>query len=463
MPIKFYNTLTRSKEEFKPIQPGLVKLYTCGPTVYNTAHIGNFRTFMFEDLLKRYLVFKGFQVTHVMNLTDVDDKTIKKATESGIPIKELTEGYIDIFMDDLKTLRIIPADHFPRATEHIPEMIALIEDLLERKHAYQASDGSIFFAIDSYPEYGRLAHLNLSEQRSTIRVEDDEYSKDNPQDFTLWKAWKTSEGDVAWDSPWGKGRPGWHIECSAMSMKYLGEHFDIHCGGVDNLFPHHENEIAQSVCGTGHEFVNYWLHSEHLLLGEEKMSKSLGNFYSIGELLEKGYTPQSLRYVLLTTHYRSKLKFTLEKQHEAQSAINRIQDLYDRLNKLEAGPVGTAVEPLKELLEFETVLDNDLDMAGALGVFFSWIRKTNSNFDQVAKSDFEIAQGLNFIEQVNSILDVLVSKIDVPDEISALVQQRAGARRQKNWVEADELRDKIQSLGWTIEDTADGTKLTPIN
>ncbi len=463
MSIRFYNTLSRRKEEFKPLEPGHVKIYTCGPTVYNTAHIGNFRTFMFEDLLKRYFLFKGFRVTHVMNLTDVDDKIIRLVVETGRPIRELTDGFIKIFMDDLKTLKIIPADHYPRATEHIPEMLDLIGNLVEKKHAYQSADGSVFFAIDSYPGYGRLANLNLEEQRSTSRVEADEYTKDNLQDFTLWKAWKPGEGTVTWDSPWGKGRPGWHIECSAMSMKYLGAHFDIHCGGVDNLFPHHENEIAQSVCGTGQEFVNYWLHSEHLLLGEEKMSKSLGNFYRVNELLDLGFTPETLRYVLLTTHYRSKLKFTLDKRHEAAGAIQRIQDLYDRLKELAheettaPGSAGT----LPELERFTRLLDDDLDMAGALGVFFSWIRKTNTSIDHQETTVEQIMAGIAFIEQVNSLLDVLIFDREIPPAIQELARRRIQARMEKNWELADELRDQISQAGWAIEDTPEGPKLAP--
>ena len=465
MSIQFYNTKTRRKESFIPLKRGQVGIYTCGPTVYSTAHVGNFRTFIFEDLLKRYLLFKGYKVTHVMNLTDVDDKTIREASASGTSLHDFTDEYIRLFNADIQTLKILPADHYPRATEHIAEMIALIQTLLDRGFAYQAEDNSIYFAINSYADYGKLARLNLAQQQFTKRIETDEYSKDNPQDFSLWKAWKPEDGAVAWDSPWGRGRPGWHIECSAMSMKYLGDHFDIHCGGVDNLFPHHENEIAQSVCATGGEFVNYWLHSEHLLLESEKMSKSIGNFYRIGELLKAGFTPESLRYVLLSSHYRSKLKFSIAKRHEARKAVRRIQDINDRLKEFAGGKTSAAggLDRLPERSEFEEMLDNDLDISAALGVFFEWIRRTNTSLDRGELTlDYAFA-GLNFIHGVNSILDVLSVDLTIPDEIHQLVQQRDSARKNRDWRKSDQLRDKLRSLGWVVADSPDGTKVKPIS
>ncbi len=302
MPIKFYNTLTKRKNEFQPITNGEVKLYTCGPTVYDTAHIGNFRTFLFEDLLKRYLFLKGFKVTHVMNLTDVDDKTILRSNSDNISIHDLTEKYIELFFKDIQILKIIPADYYPKATEHVTEMINMIKKLIDNEFAYQSDDKSIYFKIEKFEKYGKLANLNLAEQKKTQRIAADDYSKDNPQDFVLWKAWKKEDRKVFWASPFGKGRPGWHIECSAMSTKYLGDNFDIHCGGVDNIFPHHENEIAQSECANNKQFVNYWLHSEHLLIDGGKMSKSAGNFYKINDLIDMGFTPEALRYLLLSGH-----------------------------------------------------------------------------------------------------------------------------------------------------------------
>ena len=311
--LRFYNSLTRKKEKFIPIIEEKVSLYTCGPTVYDTAHIGNFRTFLFEDFLKRVLVARGFEVYHVMNITDVDDKTIKKSMTDGKPLSEITDYYTDLFKKDLSSLKIIQADVYPAATKHVDAMVKIIQKLIDKNHAYVTKDGSVFFSIKSYKNYGALTRINMDATRHSDRVSSDEYSLDNPQDFALWKAHKDEDGDVSWGSPWGKGRPGWHMECSAMSMAYLGDHFDIHCGGVDNKFPHHENEIAQSVCAVDTPFVNYWLHSEFLLVDGGKMSKSLGNLYCISDLIEKGFTAEEIRYILLNGHYRTKINFTLEK------------------------------------------------------------------------------------------------------------------------------------------------------
>ena len=287
MNLRLFNSLSKKKERFKPLNSGVVGMYTCGPTVYDYAHLGNFRTFMFEDLLKRWLLHLGFSVNHIMNITDIDDKTIKKAQDHGVKLETITDYYTSQFMSDLEWLKIIPADSFPRATKHIDEIIGLIQVLLEKNHAYVEEDGSVYFKISSYRDYGRLTGLNMKNQKDKNKVSSDEYEKNFASDFALWKGWKDEDGDTMWDAPWGKGRPGWHIECSAMSTGALGDHFDIHCGGVDNLFPHHENEIAQSVCATGKSFVNYWLHSEHLLFDSEKMSKTSGNYYKIQELKKR--------------------------------------------------------------------------------------------------------------------------------------------------------------------------------
>ncbi|MEM7395142.1 MAG: cysteine--tRNA ligase, partial [Verrucomicrobiota bacterium] len=299
MSLKVQNTLSRQLEDVVPLTDNHIRMYTCGPTVYDYAHIGNFRAYVFEDLLRRVLKYAGFEVTQIMNLTDVDDKTIKGAIAKKLPLKEYTKTYIDSFFEDLATLNIEPAEAYPAATDHIPEMITLIETLVEKGYAYQSDDGSVYFSIGKFEGYGKLAHLDLDGMRCGARVSQDEYEKDVAADFALWKAYSENDGDVVWDSPWGRGRPGWHIECSAMAMKFLGESFDIHCGGVDNMFPHHEDEIAQSEAATGKQFVRYWMHNAHLIVDGAKMSKSLGNFYTLRQVVEKGYSGRELRYVLI--------------------------------------------------------------------------------------------------------------------------------------------------------------------
>ena len=461
MPIKFYNTLTKRKDEFQPITNGEVKLYTCGPTVYDTAHIGNFRTFLFEDLLKRYLFLKGFKVTHVMNLTDVDDKTILRSNSDNISIHDLTEKYIELFFKDIKILKIIPADYYPKATEHVTEMINMVKKLIDNEFAYQSDDKSIYFKIEKFEKYGKLANLNLAEQKKTQRIAADDYSKDNPQDFVLWKAWKKEDGKVFWESPWGKGRPGWHIECSAMSTKYLGDNFDIHCGGVDNIFPHHENEIAQSECANNKQFVNYWLHSEHLLIDGGKMSKSAGNFYKINDLIDMGFTPEALRYLLLSVHYRTNINFSVNKKNEALKVIQRVNDFYERLLDLSAKCDKTGKLP-GEYYSFEKALDDDLNTPEALAVFFEWLRKTNAQIDSNSLKDKDIFCAINFVEKFNSIFDLIVKKSEVPSEVTKFAKERENARKDKDWAKADLIRDQVMKLGWIIEDTPDGFKLKQI-
>jgi cysteinyl-tRNA synthetase len=461
MSIKFYNTLTKRKEEFHPITESEVKLYTCGPTVYDTSHIGNFRTFLFEDLLKRFLLLKGYKVTHVMNLTDVDDKTILRSNSDNISIYELTEKYIELFFKDIQTLKIIPADHYPKATEHITEMIEMVERLIENGYAYKSNDNSVYFKIKKFDEYGKLTNLCFTENKKTQRIAFDDYSKDNPQDFVLWKAWKMDDGEVFWNSPWGKGRPGWHIECSAMSTKYLGNNFDIHCGGVDNIFPHHENEIAQSECANNQKFVNYWLHSEHLLVDGGKMSKSAGNFFKISDLIDKGFTPEALRYLLLSGHYRTNINFSVDKKHEALKVIQRINDFYDRLLKLSAKCDEIDRLP-KEYILFEKALDDDLNTPEALAVFFEWMRKTNAQIDSNSLGEKEIISAVNFVKKINSVFDLIYEKAGIPQEIKTLVIERAHARDVMDWETADKIRDQILELGWVVEDTAIGFELKPV-
>ncbi|MBC8345110.1 MAG: cysteine--tRNA ligase [Candidatus Marinimicrobia bacterium] len=456
--LRFYNSLTRKKEDFIPIIKGKVSLYTCGPTVYDTAHIGNFRTFLFEDFLKRVLLARGFEVYHVMNITDVDDKTIQKSVAEGKPLSEITEYYTNLFKQDLSSLKIIPADVYPAATEHVDAMIQMIEQLIEKNHAYVTKDGSVFFSIDSYKNYGALTRLNMDKMQHSDRVSTDEYSLDNPQDFALWKAYKDEDGEVFWESPWGKGRPGWHMECSAMSMEYLGDHFDIHCGGVDNKFPHHENEIAQSVCAVNTPFVNYWLHSEFLLVDGGKMSKSIGNYYCVSDLLEKGMTSEEIRYNFLSAHYQTKVNFTLEKQHEAKRSIHRIMELQSRLNEIDSDLCNDF--PL-EVEQFNDALENNLDSPKALAVFFDWIRRINISMDEKTLSNKEASKGLKFISYFDSIYGILPKTDSVPQGVLDLSKEREGARQNKDWEKSDELRDQISGMGWMVKDTNDGPKLTP--
>ncbi|NQV36556.1 MAG: cysteine--tRNA ligase [Candidatus Marinimicrobia bacterium] len=453
--MELYNTSVRKKVKFTPLKGNRVRLYTCGPTVYDVAHIGNFRAFVFEDFLKRVLTLVGYDVTHIMNITDVDDKTIQRSMDRKIPIAELTETYTQRFFQDLDRLKVIPADGYPRATDHVKDMQEIIQQLLDKEHAYISNDGSIYFAIDSYKEYGQLAQLDLSGQKSSERMADDDYTKENPQDFALWKSWKPEDGDVYWESPWGKGRPGWHIECSAMSMKYLGHHFDIHCGGVDNMFPHHENEIAQSVCATGKPFVNVWLHNEHLLVDGGKMSKSLGNFYTVEDLLNHGFTSEALRYILLSTHYRTKVNFSLEKKHEAIKAVQRVQSFWDRLNEFEVSD-GEMLPDESEA--FINSLSNDLDAPGALGIAFDYIRKMNNRIDQKEITQAEITMAINFMKQINHAFDFLSLNIEVPSEVTNLAQLREDARKAKDWTKSDALRDQLKELGWEVRDTPSGPK-----
>ena len=458
MTLRLTNTLTRRKETFEPICSGKIGLYTCGPTVYDAAHIGNLRTFMFEDFLKRFLQFKGYQIKHVMNITDVDDRTIQRAISENIALPQLTTRYRDQFLADMKTLNILPADNLPAATEFIPHMIEGIAVLLKKGHAYRTDDGSIFFNVSSYKDYGQLARLDPEQTRTGERVAADNYDKEEVRDFALWKARKPEDGEYTWPSPWGNGRPGWHIECSAMSMHFLGEHFDIHCGGVDNIFPHHENEIAQSRCITGKQFVNFWLHSEHLIVDGQKMSKSLGNYYTLTDILKKGYSPEAVRYTLLSTHYRQKLNFTFGKINESQKAINRLRELIQRL---EAVPETMGGEVLEfPLAEFESALDDDLNISGALGVLFGWVKKLFIALDANKVSANTAQTSLKGLRRIDDILGMIYHRREREDKamIEALVKERDAAREASNWKRADEIRDDLRARGIVLEDTTDGTK-----
>jgi len=463
MPIKFYNTYSRAFEEFQSMTPSKVKLYTCGPTVYSYAHIGNFRAYVFEDLLQRYLETRGYVVERVLNLTDVDDRTIKSSSESGIPLSEFTARFKYAFFEDLDVLRIKHAQFFPAATddENIKKMLEMIQILMDQDIAYQAEDQSIYFRINRFSNYGKLAHLDLDELQPSGRIRSDNYEKENIGDFALWKAWDEQDGAVAWQSPWGKGRPGWHIECSAMATRILGPQIDIHCGGVDNIFPHHEAEIAQSECCTGQQFVRYWLHCAHLLVEGQKMSKSLGNFFTLRDLLEKGYTGREIRYALLRVNYRLPLNFTFDGLAEARQSLLRIDEWLQRLCDLAQNT--TPDLESKPSNTFFAALDNDLNISAALAELFDQIRASNRTIDQGELTPAQAAALLKWWENVNLVLQLHEETESIPSTVQGLLNQRAEARLNKDWSASDALRQKIKSYGWIVKDTKDGQKITKKN
>ena len=467
MGLKLFNTLSRSVDEFVPLDPAgkAVGLYCCGPTVYDFAHIGNWRTFIFGDLVRRYLDFKGYAVTHVMNITDVDDKIIKRVRESGTTLREFTGKFEVAFLDDLKTLNCRRPQQMPRATEHMVEIISLIEKLLGRGLAYQTPDGSVYFSIEKYrgggSRYGQLVKLNFDEMRVGERVRSDEYEKEAVADFALWKARMPEDGQVFWPSPWGEGRPGWHIECSAMSMKLLGPSFDLHLGGEDLMFPHHEDEIAQSegagVQPAGQHFVKYWLHGAHLLVEGKKMSKSLGNFFTLRDLLAKGFTGREIRYLLLTAHYRETFNFTLDGLQGARASLTRIDECLTKLRELAGNAKAGADSPL--LNQFSAVLDDDLNISGAWGAIFEWVRDMNRKLAENALDSAAAAAALGTWEKLDSVLGVgALKEVEVPAEITALVEARQAARKTKDFKRADALRDELKAKGWVIEDTPKGAR-----
>ena len=462
MALKFFNTYSRELEEFNPIDPAgrEVKMYTCGPTVYSYAHIGNFRAYLFEDLLQRHLELRGYEVDRVMNITDVDDKTIRGCREAGVPLATFTEQFKNAFFADLDTLRIKRANSYPSATDtwHVEKMIEMVGILMSKDLAYQAEDGSVYYRIKNFPEYGKLAHFNLDELQSTGRVKNDEYEKESIGDFALWKAWDEADGDVFWESPWGRGRPGWHIECSAMSTQLLGDQLDIHCGGVDNIFPHHEAEIAQTEGCTGKQFVRYWLHCAHLLVDGQKMSKSLGNFYTLRDVLEKGYSGREARYALMRVHYRSQLNFTWEGMEEARTALARIDDWLARLRAKAAEHQMIATYPLAA--GFAEAVDDDLNISAALGFLFETIRDTNRALD-AGELDAGAARGwLAWWQEADRVLALTAEETALPAEVASLAEARVQARLAKEWRKSDELRDQLAALGWEARDTKDGQKIT---
>ncbi|MBN2459473.1 cysteine--tRNA ligase [Candidatus Woesearchaeota archaeon] len=465
MAFRLYNTLSRKKEDFKPVHEGEVRMYSCGPTVYNYAHIGNLRAYVFVDLLRRYLKYKGFKLTHVMNITDVDDKTIRDSHKEGKPLKEFTEFYTKAFLEDLETLNIEIPEIMPKATEEIDGMVEHIKKLLKKGFAYQTDKGDVYFKISKFKDYGKLARIEAEALKKNAdgRLSDaDEYEKEDVRDFALWKAAGPGE-EVYWDTAIGKGRPGWHIECSVMSSKHLGQPFDIHTGGVDLIFPHHTNEIAQSEAATGKKFVNYWIHNEHLLVNGQKMSKSAGNFYTLRDLIRRGYNPMVIRYELLSTHYRSKLDF---RDESLPNVANTLQKFYDFKDKLEKAIVtskskgGKMVDKMikKAKENFEKSMDDDLNISGALAAVFGLM--TNINKRMAKLSNQEAAKVLNAMNQFDSVLGVMkCQELEVPSDVQELVDRREEARKCKNFALSDKLRAEIKTKGFLVEDNKQGPRV----
>ena len=468
--LQLFNTATRKKEKLVPLNNNKVLMYTCGPTVYNFAHIGNFRTYIFEDLLRRTIKFLGFEITQVMNLTDLDDKTITGATENNISIYDYTRPYIEAFFEDIDTLHIERAEKYPAATDYIDDMIEMIEILLNKGIAYQGTDKCIYYSISKFPNYGCLSHLKLDELQvgASERIIHDEYDKENAADFVLWKACEPErDGNIFWESPFGKGRPGWHLECSAMAMKILGESIDIHCGGIDNMFPHHENEIAQSEACTGKKFAQIWAHSEHLIVDNKKMSKSLGNFYTLRNLLEKGYSGIQVRYLLLQTHYKTQLNFTMEGLDAAKHSLKRLDDFILRMLHINhEHSTGKVVPILNEALkEFTEALGDDLNISVALAAIYDMIREINALYDLqlVGKSDAEAV--VSTMKKFNEVLGVMsFEKVEdsIPQHLKDALIARNQARTNKDWALSDKIRDQIKAEGYLIEDTQNGTTLKKI-
>ena len=426
-----------------------------GQAVYDYAHIGNFRAYIVADILKRYLKYKGFKVKHIMNITDVDDKTIRNSRTQGVSLKEYTEKFTKAFFEDLGILNIAKADVFPKATEHIKEMIILVRKLIDKGIAYKSEDGSIYYNISKFKNYGKFAHVDTTNLKTGARIKQDQYEKDAVNDFALWKAYDKEDGNVFWETEIGKGRPGWHIECSAMSMKYLGNHFDIHTGGVDLIFPHHQNEIAQSEASTGEKFVNYWVHNEHLLVENKKMSKSLGNFYTLRDLLKKGYDPKAIRYLLMSTHYRQQLNFTLKGLDAAKNAVERLNNFIFNLNNIHGNKKNEKIEALiKDVKQkFEKKMDDDLNISEALAMIFDFIRDINK--EALSKKDAKLVKKVMF--EFNTVLGVIEEQeTAVSDKIQDLINKREEARKKKDFETADKIRDKLKSQGILLEDTPNG-------
>jgi len=464
MTMKFYNTLKKGKEAFKPLKKGEARMYNCGPTVYSFAHIGNFRSYVFADLLRRYLEWKGFKVKQIMNLTDVDDKTIRNSQKEGIALKQFTEKYEKAFFEDLRALDIRPASLYPKATEHIKEMVAIVKALLEKGYAYKGADG-IYFSIRKFKGYGKLSGTSLEGLKAGARVSQDEYDKAKASDFALWKFWSKEDGSVFWKTEIGKGRPGWHIECTAMSMKYLGSTFDMHTGGVDLIFPHHENEIAQSEAYTGKPFARYWIHNEHLLVDGQKMAKSLGNFFTLRDLIKKGHDPRAIRYFLLSGHYRAKLNFTEEAMRSAEETVKGLRSFVAEMRA--ANSKGSNEKITKLLTDakkaFEESMDDDLNTPRALKAVFDMIKELN-RLAPVSETDARYA--LDTLFSFDKVLGLGLSELgkvwhspeEAEPEVRELILKRESFRKEKKWKDADRIRDSLNKKGIKVEDTPQGPR-----
>jgi cysteinyl-tRNA synthetase len=460
MTLRLKDTLSGETRELEPLEPGHVRIYSCGPTVYGPAHIGNFRSFLFADVLVRYLRYRGLRVTWVMNITDVDDRIIANANAAGESIGELTGRWSDRFKLDYAALRMTEPDVLPRATDYIDDMAAIVVKLLEKGHAYRTSDGSVFFGISSWPAYGRLTRLDPEQLQVGERVEADDYGKDDARDFALWKGPKP--GEPSWDTAIGPGRPGWHIECSAMSMRNLGESFDIHTGGVDLIFPHHEDEIAQSEASTGQTFVRTWLHCDHLRLGGAKMARRVGNIARVADLLEEGVSPRALRYALIAVHYRQAMEYTPEAVAAAAAALERLDavdlalDAYAE-ERLDSTDLPAVLDEAKG--RFEAALDDDLNVSAALAALFDLVREINRRLAERSISTADAGRALGLLRDLDRVLAVLPDETpDLPADAADLLAQRETARAGRDWVASDRLRDELASLGVAVEDTRDGQR-----
>ena len=457
--LRLFNTLSRRLEDFEPLTDGAVRLYTCGPTIYDYAHIGNYRTFLFEDVLRRVLSLFGYDVVQVQNLTDVDDRTIQRANENGVSLREFTDHFAEAFFEDLATLGVEPAEHYPRATDYVPQMVDIIKRLESAGHTYR-SDGSIYYRISTFPEYGKLSGVRPEENLAGARIDIDDYEKDDARDFVLWKAPK--EDEPVWETELGPGRPGWHIECSALSMALLGESIDIHCGGVDNIFPHHENEIAQSEGATGCSFARFWLHAEHLVVEGEKMAKRVGNFFTLRDLVEKGFDPMVVRYLLISVPYRQRLNFTFAGLHAAEQALDRIANTLRRLEN--TPPVDGADAIIDGVTEFQKdfrdSLGDDLNTARALASLHNLLRRVNTDLDGDGISDdgrTALAEAFSDADSVLGVFPKGAGDEGGDAEIDALIAQRRLARTERDFARADEIRDELTSRGIVLEDTPHGT------
>src|SRR5271165_375741 len=470
--IRVHNTLTAKVEPFVPQKAGVVRMYTCGPTTYDFAHIGNFRTFVFQDILRRFLKWRGFKLNHVMNLTDVDDRIIANAAAAGVSIRDYTGIYVQAFFADCKTLSVEAPEHWIRATDHIQDMVALIEKLRQKTYTYE-SEGSIYYRIAKFKDYGKLSKIDLTGIQAGARVDNDRYEKESARDFALWKAPKP--GEQVWETPIGTGRPGWHIECSAMAMKYLGETIDIHTGGIDLAFPHHENEIAQSEAATGKQFVRYWMHAEHLLVEGEKMSKSLGNFFTLRDLFSKGYKPSALRFALASVPYRRQLNFTFDGLQQATSSVERLRNFAARLKneKFPAGKqAGMAERIAKAASDFDAGLSDDLNTAQALAAMFDFVREVNIAMDKGEFRQGEVAAAQKFLADFDRVFAVIedddaeklkaIGYTDVSSglgdaAIEKLVAERQAARQRRDFAASDRIRKELAERGILLEDAKDGS------